>query len=95
MRIFGADYLSERFFTDISYGQQRLILLVRAFVKDPDLLILDEPFHGLDAGKKKRASAVIEAFSRRPDKTLIFVSHYKEEIPSCVNHEMTLKKTAK
>lgn len=94
MRIFGADYLSERFFTDISYGQQRLILLVRAFVKDPDLLILDEPFHGLDAGKKKRASAVIEAFSRRPDKTLIFVSHYKEEIPSCVNHEMTLKKPA-
>lgn len=94
MRIFGAEHLSERFFTDISYGQQRLILLVRAFVKDPDLLILDEPFHGLDAGKKKRAGAVIEAFNRRPDKTLIFVSHYREEIPSCVDREMTLKKPA-
>lgn len=94
MRIFGAGYLSERFFTDISYGQQRLILLVRAFVKDPDLLILDEPFHGLDAGKKKRAGAVVEAFSRRANKTLIFVSHYREEIPLCVDREMTLKKPA-
>lgn len=52
MDVFGAGDIAERSFLKVSYGQQRLVLLVRAFVKNPDLLILDEPFHGLDAGKK-------------------------------------------
>lgn len=46
LRLFDAEDLAGKPFTQISYGQQRLVLLARAFVKDPDLLVLDEPFHG-------------------------------------------------
>lgn len=90
LRVLGAQDLAEKLFTQLSYGQQRLVLLARALVKDPDLLILDEPFHGLDAGCKRRAKAVVEQMVRQRDKTLLFVSHYRDEIPDCVDHELTL-----
>lgn len=48
MRVFGIEGLKERSFLTLSSGEQRLALLARAFVKDPDLIILDEPLHGLD-----------------------------------------------
>ena len=48
MDIFGLKGLEERTFLKLSSGEQRLVLLARAFVKDPELLILDEPLHGLD-----------------------------------------------
>lgn len=92
LEVFNISHLADRSFVKISYGEQRLILLARAFVKNPELLILDEPLHGLDVGKKKLARQVIEAFCIRPDKTLIYVTHYMEEIPSCVNLFKTLSK---
>lgn len=92
MDVFGAGDIAERSFLKVSYGQQRLVLLVRAFVKNPDLLILDEPFHGLDAGKKALAGRIVEAYARQEDKTLIFVSHYDSEIPSCVDKRKVLSK---
>ena len=69
-------------FVRISYGEQRLVLLVRAFVKSPELLILDEPLHGLDMGKKRLAKDIIEKYCSDPQKTLVYVSHYRDEIPS-------------
>lgn len=90
MRCFGAEYLMERSFVKISYGEQRLVLLVRAFVKNPELLILDEPLHGLDTGKKRLAKAIIEQFCSNSEKTLIYVSHYEEEIPECVTKRKVL-----
>lgn len=93
LEVFHVDHLADRSFVKISYGEQRLILLARAFVKNPELLILDEPLHGLDAGKKKLARQVIEAFCLRSGKTLIYVTHYIEEIPSCVTLFKTLSKS--
>ncbi len=90
MRCFGAEYLMDRSFVKISYGEQRLVLLVRAFVKNPELLILDEPLHGLDTGKKRLAKAIIERFCSNTEKTLIYVSHYEEEIPECVTKRKVL-----
>lgn len=84
LEIFGIAHLSYRSFVKISYGEQRLVLLGRAFVKDPELLILDEPLHGLDVGKKHLVREVIEKFCVRKDKTMIYVTHYPHEIPSCV-----------
>ena len=84
MRLFHAEHLAERPFVRISYGEQRLILLVRAFVKSPELMILDEPLHGLDAGKKKLATDIIQEYCSDPDVSLIYVTHYKDEIPPCV-----------
>lgn len=92
MDIFGVGSLRDRPFLQLSSGEQRLCLLARAFVKDPELLILDEPLHGLDTYNRRRVKAVIEAFCRRLDKTLVMVTHYAEELPATITHRLFLKK---
>lgn len=92
MRLFGVDHLADRSFLQLSSGEQRLLLVVRAFVKDPDLLILDEPLHGLDDRNRELVKSIVEAFCRRPEKTLVYVSHYREEWPQCIDHELFLKR---
>ena len=92
MRLFGIDHLRDRMFQTLSSGEQRLVLLARAFVKDPDLIILDEPLHGLDVSHKKQAAAIIECFCERPGKTLIYVTHYPHELPACVDKQFELVK---
>lgn len=54
MRVFGIEHLAEQSFLKLSSGEQRLVLLARAMVKDPELLILDEPLHGLDEPNRLR-----------------------------------------
>ena len=92
MRVFGIEELKDRSFLTLSSGEQRLALLARAFVKDPDLIILDEPLHGLDISNKRKAAHVIEQFCARPGKTLIYVTHYPHELPSCVDRRFELIK---
>jgi molybdate transport system ATP-binding protein len=92
MRIFGIEKLENRPFLKLSSGEQRLMLLARAFVKDPELLILDEPLHGLDDANRLLVRDVIDTFSRRRNKTIIMVSHYQEEFPACIDHKIYLQK---
>lgn len=92
MRIFGLEGLEDRPFLRLSDGEQRLVLLARAFVKDPGLLILDEPFHGLDDTNRCRVRGIIEEFCRREGKTLIMVCHYDEELPCCITHRIHLER---
>ncbi len=92
MGIFGLEGLEDRTFLSLSSGEQRLVLLARAFVKDPDLLILDEPLHGLDNRNRRLAKDVIETFCQRPNKTLMMVSHYEDEYPACIDHRLQLKR---
>ena len=92
MRIFGIEHLANRSFLKMSSGEQRLVLVARAFVKDPELLILDEPLHGLDSYNRRLVKDVIETFCQRKNKTLIFVSHYKDERPACIDHELYLER---
>lgn len=92
MDIFGIAELKDRNFLQLSSGEQRLVLLARAFVKDPELLILDEPLHGLDMHNRRLVKDVIEAFCHRKDKTLIMVTHYQEELPDCITHSLFLKR---
>lgn len=92
MDIFGIAHLKDCTFLKLSSGEQRLCLLARAFVKDPELLILDEPLHGLDDRNRKLAREVISAFCHRKDKTLIMVTHYSEELPDVITHHLYLKK---
>ena len=61
MRIFGLEGLEQQTFLKLSSGEQRLVLLARAFVKDPQLLILDEPLHGLDNTNRRLVKDIIEA----------------------------------
>ena len=90
METFGIGALRERSFLSLSSGEQRLCLLARAFVKDPELLILDEPLHGLDTRNRLLVRRVIEAFCHRRDKTLVMVTHYEEELPPCIDHRLHL-----
>ncbi len=71
MDIFGISALRDKPFLQLSSGEQRLALLARAFVKDPELLILDEPLHGLDTYNRRRVKKIIEAFCYRRDKTMM------------------------
>ena len=90
MKIFGLEGKENTSFLKLSSGEQRLVLVARAFVKDPQLLILDEPLHGLDNRNRRLVKDVIEAFCRRLNKTLIMVTHYKEELPACIDHSIFL-----
>lgn len=92
MNIFGIAHLRDKPFLQLSSGEQRLTLLARAFVKDPELLILDEPLHGLDTFNRARVKHIIDIFSRRNGKTLIMVTHYQEELPPVITHKLELKK---
>ena len=92
MDIFGIAALKDRPFLQLSSGEQRLALLARAFVKDPELLILDEPLHGLDTYNRRRVKKVIEAFCQRRDKTLIMVTHYENELPATITHRLHLER---
>ena len=90
MNIFGITHLEGSDFLELSSGEQRMILLARAFVKNPTLLILDEPLHGLDRHNRTLVMEIIKAFCAQPQKTLIIVTHYPEELPTTIDHTYTL-----
>ena len=85
-----ADVLNEPF-ARLSTGQQRLVLLVRAMVKSPELLILDEPFQGLDESHRVVVKSWLDA-NLRPDQTLVFVTHHLDELPACVDRVLELER---
>jgi len=85
-----ADVLNEPF-ARLSTGQQRLVLLVRALVKSPELLILDEPFQGLDESHRVVVKSWLDA-NLRPDQTLVFVTHHLDELPACVDRVLELER---
>jgi molybdate transport system ATP-binding protein len=90
--MFGIGHLADKPFLQLSSGEQRLVLLARAFVKDPQLLILDEPLHGLDLWNRRLTKDIIETFCQRRGKTMIMVTHYQEELPNVITNSLYLKK---
>jgi molybdate transport system ATP-binding protein len=90
MKIFQIEDLASQSYLRLSSGEQRLCLLARAFVKDPELLILDEPMHGLDYKNMYIVQKIIDIFASRTRKTLLMVSHYDSEFPSCIDHKLEM-----
>ncbi len=78
-------------FHQLSYGQKRMILLARAMVKSPALLIVDEPCHGLDIPNRKRVLDILERIGHTQT-NLLYVTNQKEEMLDCVTHVMRLQK---
>ena len=86
---FGISQLLDRSFRSLSTGEQRLVLLLRALVKRPSLLILDEPFQGFDVALLERCRSWLDR-ELGDDQTLLFVSHDLEELPRCVDRKLEL-----
>ncbi|SFS99197.1 ATP-binding cassette domain-containing protein [Sphingobacterium wenxiniae] len=72
-------------------GKQRLALLARTIIKNPQLLILDEPCQGLDIAQTTHFNAVVDELCAH-GKTLIYVGHYESQLPSCIDHKLILER---
>ena len=83
--------VGNQIFETASPTVQRITLLARAMVKNPPLLILDEPCQGLDAEQQARVKAVVDSICRASTTALIYVTHYEEELPECVEHVLKLQ----
>lgn len=78
--------LAKRPFRTLSWGQQRLLLITRAMVKHPPVLILDEPFQGLDGLNRQLVKQFIEQLVNNSETQLLFVSHQDQDAPACLTH---------
>ncbi|SHK99054.1 molybdate transport system ATP-binding protein [Chitinophaga jiangningensis] len=92
LEILGIADAADQPFKQIPESSQRLVLLARALVKNPPLLIFDEPCQGLDQHQKNHFKKVIEQLCEHMPVTLIYVTHYEEELPSCVNKFLRLER---
>ncbi|TEA27678.1 molybdate ABC transporter ATP-binding protein ModF [Candidatus Schmidhempelia bombi str. Bimp] len=79
---------AEQPFSALSWGQQRLLLITRALVKHPTLLILDEPLQGLDQNSRDLIKSWIDFVMAAGHSQLLFVSHYEDDAPSCITHRL-------
>ena len=74
----------------LSFGERRMILLARAVVKNPEILVLDEPCQGLDPANRRRILRLVDVIGRQPHTQVLYVSHHPEEIPACITHHLDL-----
>jgi molybdate transport system ATP-binding protein len=90
MESLGIQRLAGKRFNHLSQGEQRMVLLARAMVKPPRLLVLDEPCQGLDSGNRRLILQAVDRIAAAGETTLLFVSHHPEEIPACITHRLSL-----
>ena len=91
LRRFGLADRPKKSFGELSLGDQRLVLLARAMVKKPKLLVLDEPCQGLDAAHRRSILATVDRLIGQTRAGLIFVTHHAKEMPACITHVLKLK----
>jgi molybdate transport system ATP-binding protein len=84
-------HLQHKQLASASTGEQRLALLARAFIKNPPLLVLDEPCQGLDHQQTQNFTELVDALCTQLNKTLIYVSHYDHEVPQCIDKVLELR----
>lgn len=82
--------LAEQLIHTMSYGELRKILLARAMINDPDILLLDEPCNGLDCASKAAFLDLLESLSTTHTR-LIFVTHHVEDLIASITHALILE----
>ena len=92
MQLLSLQELRTRRLAQLSTGQQRMVLLARALIKNPPMLILDEPSQGLDEEQTAYFRSLVTALCEAFNKTLIYVSHYRQELPACIDKFLQLEK---
>ncbi len=86
----GISALAHAPFNQLSQGQRQMVLIARAMVKSPRLLLLDEPCAGLDPENRLTVLGMVARIGRSGATGLIFVSHHENEIPDCITHRLSL-----
>ncbi|WHU48782.1 ABC transporter ATP-binding protein [Gordonia sp. L191] len=91
----GAEHLADRAFGTLSEGERKRVLIARALMTDPELLLLDEPAAGLDLGGREELVGRLSALAADPDSpAIVLITHHVEEIPAGFTHAMLLSEGA-
>ena len=77
-------------FGNLSYGEQRAVLILRSAVKTPEILILDEPCHGLDEQYRSKSLQLMNLIGNGGTTTMLHVTHDPSEVLECEKHILEL-----
>ena len=91
LKLAGFEGRKDESFGNLSYGEQRAILIIRAAVKSPKIMILDEPCHGLDENYRQKILDLLEKIAETGTTTLLHVTHDASEVLPCEKHILELK----
>ncbi|HDZ48683.1 hypothetical protein LCGC14_0038350 [marine sediment metagenome] len=92
LELLGMQERADQPFNKLSYGDQRLLLIARAMVKHPPLLILDEPCLGLDDMNRQLVLALIEKICEGKETTVLYVNHHTEDKIKEIDNHLALEK---
>jgi len=91
IQYFGLTDNKNELLTALPLGKQRLVLLARTIIKNPELLILDEPCQGLDQQQTKHFNQLVDELCSN-GMTLIYVGHFESQLPTCIEKRILLEK---
>ncbi len=89
LKFFGIEKLAERTTLQLSYGQLRKAFIARALMSEPDVLLLDEPLAGVDAGSRKEIFDLLESLAAA-GVAMVYVTHHKEELIPSISHVLEI-----
>ena len=90
LQLLGLKNATKTLFEQLSFGRQRLLLIARAMIKQPALLILDEPSQGLDDESRQLVLQLIERIAAQNLSTLLYVNHYRQDCVPAIRHQLEL-----
>lgn len=91
VKYFGLTENKNELLSALPLGKQRLVLLARTIIKNPELLILDEPCQGLDQQQTKHFNQLVDELCSN-GMTLIYVGHFESQLPTCIEKRILLEK---